>query len=217
MSDKDMEIRQDVLEALEFDPGVDAAAIGVAVHDGVVTLSGHVPTYGEKIKAEDVVSAVRGVKAIAEEIEVRQLGANSVADDEIALRILSALRWNSAIPSDRIKVKVQAGWVTLSGAVEWNYQRDAAGNVVRDMAGVKGLSNTIAIAPKVGPADLRDRIEKALKRQAELDMFNIRVEIHDGAVTLQGKVHSLTERRVAEQAVWSAPGIQRVDDRLSVV
>lgn len=212
----DLQIRQNILDALEFDPSIDAAAIGVAVNDGVVTLTGHVPTYREKLRAEEVAMTIRSVKAIAQEIEVRPFGVNTVADDEVALRILNAFRWSTNIPTDAVKVRVQGGWVTLSGNVEWNYQRDAASHAIHDMAGVKGVTNSIVITPKASPADIRERIEKALKRQAELDMLNISVVVSDGSVTLAGKVHSLTERRIAEQAVWAAPGIHHVNDRLSV-
>lgn len=213
----DMKLKQTILDALEFDPSIDAASIGVSVDNGVVTLSGHVPTYFEKMKAEDIAIAIRGVKAIAQEIEVRPAGTHLTADDEIARRVLDVLRWSTTLPADAVKVKVQGGWLTLTGAVEWNFQREAAARAVRDMSGVKGVTNNIIITPKATPADLRDRIERALKRQAELDMNNIRVEVVDGAVTLEGKVHSLAERRMAEQAVWAAPGIREVRDRLSVV
>jgi len=213
----DMKLKQTILDALEFDPSIDAASIGVSVDNGVVTLSGHVPTYFEKMKAEDIAIAIRGVKAIVQEIEVRPAGTHLTADDEIARRVLDVLRWSTTLPADAVKVKVQGGWLTLTGAVEWNFQREAAARAVRDMSGVKGVTNNIIITPKATPADLRDRIERALKRQAELDMNNIRVEVVDGAVTLEGKVHSLAERRVAEQAVWAAPGIREVRDRLSVV
>lgn len=213
----DIDIRQSVLDALEFEPSIDAASIGVAVDNGVVTLTGHVPTYREKLRAEELAMAVRGVKGIAQEIEVRPVGAHPAADDEIAQRILDVLRWSTGLPADAVKVKVQSGWVTLSGRVEWNYQRESAARAIRDLAGVKGVTNAILIAPKASPADIRDRIVQALKRQAELDMKNIRIEVSEGAVTLEGKVHSLTERRVAEQAVWAVPGIREVRDRLSVV
>jgi osmotically-inducible protein OsmY len=213
----DIDIRQSVLDALEFEPSIDAASIGVAVDNGVVTLTGHVPTYREKLRAEELAMAVRGVKGIAQEIEVRPVGAHPAADDEIAQRILDVLRWSTGLPVDAVKVKVQSGWVTLSGKVEWNYQRESAARAIRDLAGVKGVTNAILIAPKASPADIRDRIVQALKRQAELDMQNIRVEVSEGAVTLEGRVHSLTERRVAEQAVWAVPGIREVRDRLSVV
>jgi osmotically-inducible protein OsmY len=213
----DIDIRQSVLDALEFEPSIDAASIGVAVDAGVVTLTGHVPTYAEKLKAEELTTAVHGVRGVAQEIEVRPVGTHPTADDEIVRRILDVLRWSTTLPADVVKVKVQSGWVTLSGAVEWNYQRAAAARAIRDMTGVKGVTNAIQITPKASPVDIRDRIVKALKRQAELDMQNIRVEVSDGAVTLEGKVHSLTERRVAEQAVWAVPGIREVRDRLSVI
>lgn len=213
----DMEIKENILDAFEFEPSLDAASIGVAVDQGVVTLTGHVPTYGQKLKAEELAMGIRGVKAIAQELEVRPIGTHLTADDEIASRVLHVLRWGTTLPPDAVKVKVQAGWLTLSGSVEWNYQREAAARAVRDMAGVKGVTNAIVIQAKASPADIRDRIEKALKRQAELDMKDIRVEVADGKVTLEGKVHSLAERRVAEQAAWAAPGIREVKDRLSVV
>ena len=213
----DIDIRQSVLDALEFEPSIDAASIGVAVDNGIVTLTGHVTTYAQKLKAEELAMAVHGVKGIAQEIEVRLVGTHRTADDEIARQILDVLRWSASLPVDVIKVKVQSGWVTLSGTVEWNYQRESALRAIRDMAGVKGVTNAILIAAKASPADIRDRIVNALKRQAELDMQNIRVEVSEGAVTLEGRVHSLTERRVAEQAVWAVPGIREVRDRLSVV
>lgn len=157
------------------------------------------------------------MKGTAQEIEVRPICAHPTADDEIARRILDVVGWSTNLPADVVKVKVQSGWVTLSGTVEWYYQRKSAARDVQNMARVKGVTNAILIAPKASPADIRDRIMKALKRQAELVMQNIRVEVSDGAVTLEGKVHSLTERRVAEQAAWAAPGIREVRDRLSIV
>lgn len=213
----DVELRQTVSDALEFEPSINAAHVGVAAKDGVVTLSGHVATYAEKLKAEEVVMGVRGVKAIAEEIEVRPAGTHATADDEIARRVLEVLRWNTTVPDDRVKVTVQNGWVTLTGSVEWNYQRESASRALQGLAGVRGVANTIRIAPKASPADLRNRIEQALKRQAELDALGIAVELADGSVTLRGKVHSLSERRVAEQAVWAAPGVREVRDNLSVM
>lgn len=213
----DIELRQTVSDALEFEPSVNAAHVGVAAKDGVITLSGHVATYAEKLKAEEVAMGVRGVKAIAEEIEVRPAGTHATADDEIARRVLEVLRWNTTVPDDRVKVTVQNGWVTLTGSVEWNYQRESASRGLQGLAGVRGVANTIRIAPKASPADLRNRIEQALKRQAELDALGIAVELTDGSVTLRGKVHSLSERRVAEQAVWAAPGVREVRDNLSVM
>lgn len=213
----DLELRKHVSDALEFEPSIDAANIGVAAEDVVITLSGHVPTYAEKLKAEEVAMAVRGVKAIAERIEVRPAGANVTADDEIARRVLDVLRWNTTVPQDSVKVTVQNGWVTLGGSVEWNFQRESASRALQGLAGVRGVANTIRIMPKASPTDLRNRIEQALQRQAQLDAMGINIELSDGSVTLRGKVHSLSERRVAEQAVWAAPGVREVRDNLSVI
>ena len=213
----DTDLRQNVSDALEFEPSIDAAHIAVVARDGVITLTGHVPTYAEKLKAEEVAMAVRGVKAISDKIEVRPAGANTTADDEIARRVIAVLRWNTAIPEDRVTVTVQYGWVTLSGTVEWNYQREAVDHALQGLAGVRGAVNTIRVTRKDSPADLRSRIEQALKRQAQLDAIAIDLELQDGAVILRGKVHTLTERRVAEQAVWAAPGVCEVHDNLMVV
>ncbi|WP_145106040.1 BON domain-containing protein [Cereibacter sediminicola] len=213
----DLDIRQDVLDGLEFEPSLDAAHIGVSVENGIVLLTGHVRTYDERLKAEQVVTSIKGVRGIAQDIEVRPVGANVTADDEIARRVLDVLKWNASVPTDAVKVKVAKGWVTLSGAVEWNFQREAAEHSIRGIAGVVGISNAIVIATKLSPADLRLRIERALKRRAELEMSDIRVEVSGGTVTLDGKVHSIGERRAAEQAVWAAPGVVDVRDRLSVV
>jgi osmotically-inducible protein OsmY len=213
----DIELRQTVSDALEFEPSVDAAHIGVAATNGVVTLSGHVATYSEKLKAEEIAMSVRGVKAIAEEIEVRPAGAHATADDEIARRVLDLLRWSTTVPDDRVKVSVQNGWVTLTGSVEWHHQRESASRALQGLAGVRGVANTIRIVSKASPADLRRRIEDALRRQAALDALGIDIELSDGSVTLRGKVHSLSERRVAEQAVWAAPGVREVHDNLSVI
>jgi osmotically-inducible protein OsmY len=134
----DSSLRQDIIDELDFEPSIDAADIGVAVEDGVATLTGHVPTYAQKITVEDVVRRVKGVKGIAQEIEVRPFGTNRTADDEIAKRALSTINWNTAIPDDAVQVKVQEGWVTLTGKVEWQYQKTAAADAVRDLAGVVG-------------------------------------------------------------------------------
>ena len=135
----DIELRQTVSDALEFEPSVNAAHVGVAAKDGVITLSGHVATYAEKLKAEEVAMGVRGVKAIAEEIEVRPAGTHATADDEIARRVLEVLRWNTTVPDDRVKVTVQNGWVTLTGSVEWNYQRESASRALQGLGCVRRL------------------------------------------------------------------------------
>lgn len=213
---EDADLRQLVEEELEFEPSIDAADIGVAVEEGVVTLTGHVPTYAQKRTAERVVAGVKGVRGIAQEIEVRPAGSNPTADDEIAKRALNTLKWNTSIPQDAVKVSVSKGWVTLRGEVEWYYQREKAEQILRDLSGVTGVSNNLVIKPKVSVTDVRERIEKALKRTAELEASSIRVVVADGTVTLDGKVHSLAERNAAERAAWAAPGVRNVQDHLHV-
>jgi len=213
----DSSLRQDIIDELDFEPSIDAADIGVAVEDGVATLTGHVPTYAQKITVEDVVRRVKGVKGIAQEIEVRPFGTNRTADDEIAKRALSTINWNTAIPDDAVQVKVQEGWVTLMGKVEWQYQKTAAADAVRDLAGVVGVTNRIEIASRASAFDVKKRIEDALKRNAEIEAQAIRVNVLDGGkITLDGKVHAWSERRAAERAAWSAPGVKVVDDRITI-
>jgi osmotically-inducible protein OsmY len=213
----DSSLRQDIIDELDFEPSIDAADIGVAVEDGVATLTGHVPTYAQKITVEDVVRRVKGVKGIAQEIEVRPFGTNRTADDEIAKRALSTINWNTAIPDDAVQVKVQEGWVTLTGKVEWQYQKTAAADAVRDLAGVVGVTNRIEIASRASAFDVKKRIEDALKRNAEIEAQAIRVNVLDGGkITLDGKVHAWSERRAAERAAWSAPGVKVVDDRITI-
>jgi osmotically-inducible protein OsmY len=213
----DSSLRQDIIDELDFEPSIDAADIGVAVEDGVATLTGHVPTYAQKITVEDVVHRVKGVKGIAQEIEVRPFGTNRTADDEIAKRALSTINWNTAIPDDAVQVKVQEGWVTLTGKVEWQYQKTAAADAVRDLAGVVGVTNRIEIASRASAFDVKKRIEDALKRNAEIEAQAIRVNVLDGGrITLDGNVHAWSERRAAERAAWSAPGVKVVDDRITI-
>ncbi|CAM3519000.1 BON domain-containing protein [Paracoccus nototheniae] len=212
----DTDLRADVEDALEFEPATDANQIGVAVQNGVVTLSGHVTTYAARLAAERAVARVKGVRGIAQEVEVRPAGSHLTADDEIARRVLEALAWNSLVPMDSVKVRVAEGHVTLSGRVEWNYQRTAAELAIAGMSGVKGILNSIEITKKASPADVRQRIENALKRDAELDAAGIRVMVHDGTVTLEGKVDCWGDRMAAENAAWAAPGVQRVNDQLRI-
>jgi osmotically-inducible protein OsmY len=166
---QDTTLRQNILDELEFEPSIDAANIGVAVDDGIATLTGHVATYWEKTVAEDAVKRVKGVKGIAEEIEVRLAGTSVTADDQIAKRAIDALNWNVSIPRDKILVKVQKGWITLTGKLEWQYQKKAATEAVRWLVGVTGVSNLIEIMPRASVSDVKKRIEDALKRDAELE------------------------------------------------
>lgn len=212
----DNSLQQDIIDELDFEPSIDAAHVGVAVDDGVVTLTGHVSTYGQKASIERVVRRVRGVKAIAQEIEVRPIGAHRTADDEIAKRALNVITWNAVIPDGLVQVKVEKGWVTLSGKVDWRYQRNAVEDAVRDLHGVIGVSNQIEIMSRVSSSDVKTRIEAALKRNAEVEAKRINVAVDDGTVTLDGHVQAWAERTAAENAAWSVAGVKRVEDRISV-
>jgi osmotically-inducible protein OsmY len=212
----DSKLRQDIIDELDFEPSVDAANIGVAVENGIVVLTGHVATYLQKTRVEDVVRRVKGVTGIAQEVEVRPFGTNKTADDEIVKRALDLIKWNTAIPVDVVQVKVQNGWVTLTGDVEWQYQKNAAYDAVRDLAGVVGVSNLVELKPRITAVDVKKRIEDAFQRDAALDAGAIRIDVLGRNVTLSGKVKTWSERQAAERAAWSAPGISTLDDRLTV-
>jgi osmotically-inducible protein OsmY len=212
----DKAFRQTIVDELDFEPSVDAANIGVAVENGVVTLTGHVASYAEKIAAERAVERVKGVRAIAENIEVRYPGHKQTADDEIAARALSILGWNVQVSKDSVKVKVEKGWIELTGDVNWQYQRVAAESAVRELSGVVGVTNLIEVRPKVAPRDVRQKILDALKRHAELEADAIRVDVIEGKVVLEGNVKAWYERGIAERAAWSAPGVKAVQDHLAI-
>ncbi len=212
----DIGLRQNVLDALEFEPSIDASLIGVAVDNGVVTLTGHVGSYAEKLAAERAVQRVKGVRAIAQEIEVRFPEDKKTTDDEIAKRALNIIAWDAMVPEGLLKIKVQNGWITLSGDVEWNYQKTAAEESVRRLSGVKGVSNMITVRPRLDASNIKHRIEGALKRSAEIEATGIRIDVSGSKVTLQGKVHSWHERSLAESAAWAVPGVGMVEDRLVI-
>lgn len=213
---RDIDLRQDVLDELEYEPGIDAADIGVAVQDGTVTLTGHVRTYAEKREAETIVKRVKGVRAIAQEIEVRPTSSHLTADDEIARRVVNSLTWNASVPGDQIQVTVENGFVSLSGKVSWHYQKSAAENAIDNLTGVRGVINLIEIKPSVSPTDVRQRIETALKRDAELEAKRIQVQVADNRVTLEGRVRNWAERDAAERAAWAAPGVAQVVDKITI-
>ncbi|SFI52900.1 BON domain-containing protein [Albimonas pacifica] len=212
----DKVLRQDIIEELDFEPSLDSAGIGVAVDDGVVTLTGHVPTYAEKVTALETVETVKGVRAIADEIEVRPLGVHMQADDEIAKRVANTLRWTTSVPHERIRITVKDGRVTLEGEVEQRWQAEAAVAAIRRLGGLIGINDHVKVRPSVKADDVADQIRKAFHRDAELDAASIRVEVQGGTVTLEGKVRFLGERRSAERAAWAAPGVARVVDHLVV-
>lgn len=213
----DLSLRQNVLNELEFSPQVDAAHIGVTVEKGVVTLSGHVKSYAEKLAAETAAKRVKGVRAIAQEIEVRYPFDKKTADDEIARRALNILSWNAVVPADAIQVKVQDGWITLTGSVDWDYQRRDAESEVRRLSGVAGVVNQLTIKPHVAPTDVQRKIEGALLRNAEVEAQNIKVMVKDGGtVSLKGVVHGWSELEMVKNAAWSVPGVVAVEDLLTL-
>lgn len=213
----DTQLQQDILDELDFEPSVNAAHIGVAVRNGVVTLNGHVGSYTEKLAVEYAVRRIKGVHGIAQEIDVRYPSDKKTADDEIAERALSILKWIAVVPHDAVQVKVQSGRVTLSGQVEWQFQRTAAESDIRELSGVTGLINEITIMPHVEPTDVKRKIEDALQRNAEVDANGIRVSlVGGGRIALEGKVHDWRERDAAKRAAWSAAGVVAVDDRLKI-
>jgi osmotically-inducible protein OsmY len=212
---QDYALRQDVLDQLEFEPSIDANDIGVTVEDGVVTLTGHVPSYRQKLATERLVSRIKGVRGLAVEIEVRS-GTMGTADDQIAKRALNFLKWSTMVPADKVQVKVENGWVTLTGTLDWQYQKDGAAAALRDLKGVKGITNLIELRPRVSSKDVKARIEGALKRSADLEAHAITVNVLGNKVVLDGNVRAWSERHLVENAAWSVPGVMVVEDRLTV-
>jgi osmotically-inducible protein OsmY len=212
----DRELQEHVQKALDWEPSVDAADVGVSVDQGVVTLRGDVKTYGEKAAAERVALRVFGVKAVADDLKVHLHNDSQRTDTEVAQAVVSALKWNTVVPDERITVTVTDGWVTLRGNVEWEYQRAAAANAIRYLAGVRGVTNDMTVQPRVSVPDVQAKIEAALKRSAELDARRINVAVLDGKVTLTGIVHSWFERTEARRAAWAAPGVRDVQDHIAV-
>ena len=213
---KDSELQHDVIEELEWEPSLDAAKIGVAADHGVVVLTGRVPNYSAKWQAERAVKRVAGVEGVANDIEVDRLEIAAPDDADIAQRALSALDWNVSVPKGKVQVTISDGWLTLGGQVEWFYQKRAAEDAVRDLLGVRGLTNNIVVKPRVRAAEVKEKIEAALRRSAELDGQKIVVEATAGKVVLRGTVRSWAEHEDALTAAWSAPGVTGVDDHLSI-
>jgi osmotically-inducible protein OsmY len=212
----DLQLRQDVLDELEFEPSVNAAHIGVAANKGVITLTGFVMNYAEKAAAEGATRRVKGVKAIAEEIEVRLPSDTKRSDDEIAARALDILKWQVGLPADRITVKVEKGMVTLMGDVDWQFQKTDAEHVVHKLTGVINVVNQIRVASPVRASEVKEKIQKALERSADVEASRITVQTEGGRVFLSGKVRAWYERDIAERAAWSAPGVTEVQDHLTI-
>ena len=211
----DAQLKDDVIEELRWEPTVTASDINVATHNGVVTLSGSVPHYAEKRAAERATQRVQGVKAIAEEMKVNLAGVHKRTDSEIAEAVVTSLRWHVWVPTD-IQATVENGWVTLTGSVTRGFQRNSAADAVRHLSGVTGVSNNITLKPNVQPTAVKDAIEKALKRDAEIDSQHIKVSADGGKVTLAGTVHSWHERNEAGSAAWNAPGVTDVRNNLAI-
>ena len=212
----DSELKRDVEDELRWGTDITSDEIAVAARNGVVTLTGFVKTYGEKMEAETAAKRVLGVVAVANDIEVRLPEIDQRPDPDIARDVVAAIKSQTPLVADRIKAVIKNGWVTLEGQVDWFYQRERVSNAVHRVNGVKGVTNSIELKPQVAPTDIKRKIEQAFRRSAEVDAQRITVEANGGDIVLKGSVRSWAERREAERAAWAAPGVRHVEDRLVV-
>lgn len=217
MMSGDLKLKGHVEDELSWEPSINAAAIGVSVNDAVVTLTGYVGSLSEKHAAEEVVTRIHGVRALASELEVKLPVDSERKDEDIARTAASILQWNTLIPHDRIKVKVSHGWLTLEGTVDWHYQRTIAHLAVKDLMGLKGINDLITVKPVPKHPEAKARLESSLKRNSELNAHRIKVDISDDRVLLSGVVPSLVNRTAAETAAWKIPGIGRVENNIVVI
>ena len=213
----DLDLQRDVMTELKWLPSVDAAQIGVSTQGGVVTLTGQVAHYAEKVAAENATKSVYGVKGLANDIVVQPPESGCRSDTDIAFAALSALKWDYAVPEDAVKAVVRDGWITLEGTLDWQYQKESAQRCVQDMVGVVGVSNVIEIKNVAKSADVKHKIEESFRRHADLDARRINVDTFEGKVTLTGTVSSWSEKDQARSAAWHARGVNAIDDQLLVV
>lgn len=212
----DRTIQRDVLDELEWEPELEASSIGVIVEEGVVRLTGEVPTFADRLTAEKAARRVGGVRAVADDLEVRLREAHLRSDPAIVKAAVQALRWNTPVPDDRITLLVDDGWITLDGTVDWQYQRLAAQNAVSRLVGVTGVSNRMQLEERPPSEDIREQIEAAIARTADLDASDLELRVYGGSAFLSGHVASWAQREAAERAVWSAPGVTSVENALVV-
>ena len=212
----DIDIKQDVIAELGWEPSVNAARIGVEVQEGIVTLAGHVDSYTEKLHAERAAQRVSGVKGLAVEMLVKLPGMSKRTDSDIVGTVLNVLQWTTSLPANAIEVKSENGLITLSGELEWDYQREAARDAVRYLIGVTGIRDQITIRPKAASSVVKSQIEAALKRRAQSDAERISVEVNSDNVTLSGTVHSWSERELAAGTAWASPGVRKVVDNITI-
>ena len=210
------ELQRDILDELEYEPSVDPGDIGVSAKDGIVTLSGNAKSYAEKWSAVRATERVEGVRAVVDEVRVQLPSLYQRTDEDIARTVVNALKWDVFVPDQRIKVHVEQGAVILKGTVDHKYQQIAVENAIRNLAGIKAITNHIKVKPVISPWEVKSKIENAMRRAAEVDAQGIQIDVQGEKVVLRGKVHSSLERKEAERAAWSAPGVVEVEDNLVI-